>query len=291
MTRSARSLEKLRELGDPRCTAAALRKHFLRPPVTYLRESALRSPKWIKRTLPRVYFHLTLRPAKEWLTHLRADAVLVSFPKCGRTWLRTMVHRAIELEYDHPPLRLQVTHEDDPFWKTAAELARDKTEYRHKKVLLLTRDPRDVLVSSYFHKHDRQGLYDGTLAEYLNEPEGGLETIATYANIWRANAGVPQAFLEVCYEELHADTVATLDRVLRFLGAPVDAAHVDEAVRFASFASMREREIATRGANITPASLKAREGRVGGHRSHLTAEQVAALDARLAALDESESQS
>lgn len=284
MNRSAHLQRMWRELVDLRCTAAALGKHFLRTPVTYLRESAQGSPKWIKRRLPRAYFHLTLRPAKEWYAHLRADAVLVSFPKCGRTWLRTMIDRAIELEYERPPLQLQVIHEDDPFWRTPPELARGKSEYRHKKVLLLTRDPRDVLVSSYFHKHDRQHLYAGTLADYLDEPVGGIETIATYASIWRANATTPRGFLEVRYEELHADPETTLDRVLHFLDAPVTRASVREAVRFASFDAMRARELAARGGDVNPASLKAREGRVGGHRSRLTPEQIAALDARLAAL-------
>lgn len=281
---AGRRARLLRELADPGCLAAAWCSFFLRRPEVFLRESAPQSRKWLKRRYPLLYYHLTLRGLPALVAHVRADAVLVSFPKCGRTWLRTMIDRALDLEYGTPPLRLRVVHDDDPFWKRPEELARHKREFRHKRVLLLTRDPRDALVSGYFHKHDRQQLYRGSLADYLDEPRGGLETIATWTRIWRANAGVPEAFLEVRYEDLHADPAATLACVLAFLGAPVTRERIDAAVEFASFANMRARELAERGAATRPQALKAREGQVGGHRRHLSAEQIAGLDARLAAL-------
>lgn len=285
MTRRDRRARLRRELTDPACLLASLRKFFVRRPIVFLRESAPQSPKWVKRRLPLLYYHLTLRSLREWIGHVRADAVLVSFPKCGRTWLRTMIDRALKLEHGDAPLRLMVVHEDDPFWKSPAELATTKTEYRHKKVILLTRNPKDTLVSSYFHKHDRQRLFPGTLADYLDETTGGLETIVTYARIWRANAAVPSAFLEVRYEDLHADPQGVLAAVLRFLDVPVSTASLAAAVQFASFEKMRARELAERGADVPEESLKAREGRVGGHRTRLSPEQIAALDARLAALD------
>jgi hypothetical protein len=285
MTRRDRRTRLRRELTDPACLLASLGKFFVGRPVVFLRESAPQSPKWLKRRLPLLYYHLTLRSLREWIAHVRADAVLVSFPKCGRTWLRTMIDRALLLEYGHTPLRLQVVHEDDPFWKSPAELATTKTEYRHKKVLFLTRDAKDTLVSSYFHKHDRQQLFRGTLADYLDATAGGLETIVEYARIWRANAGVPCGFLEVRYEDLHVDPQQVLGAVLCFLDVPVSAASLADAVEFASFEKMRARELAERGTDVPAESLKAREGRVGGHRARLTPEQIAALDARLASLD------
>ena len=287
MTPRAHRARLLRELADPIGLFASWRKFFVRRPRAFLRESAPQSPKWLKRRWPLLYYHLTLRGLPAWIAHLRADAVLVSFPKSGRTWLRTMIDRAVALEARRSALRLQVVHEDDPFWKTPAELTTTKREYRHKKIVLLTRDPKDTLVSSYHHKHDRQGLFDGTLSDYVEERAGGFETIVTYAAIWRANRHVPRGFLEIRYEDLHADPESTLGVVLDFLDIPVARATIAEAVRFASFDNMRARELAERGAATNPAALKAREGRVGGHRAHLTPAQIAALDERLDALSRS----
>ncbi len=274
----------LRELADPACLAAGLRKHILRRSLTFERESAPRSPKWLKRRYPRAYHALTLRGLSAWVQHLRADACLVSFPKSGRTWLRTMIDRAWELDGSGPPLRLQVIHEDDPFWKAPEALATTKTEYRHKRIVLLTRDAKDTLVSGYFQKHDRDRAYPGSLDDYVEVREGGVETIVAYGEIWRANADVPAGFLEVRYEEMHADPAAVLATVLEFLGTSVATSTIADAVAWASFAAMQRREVTTRADRTNPAALKAREGRIGGHQRHLTSAQIAALDERIAAV-------
>jgi hypothetical protein len=297
-----------KEWFDPSCLKASFAKFFLRKPVTFLRESAAGSPKWIKRRLPRTYYYLSLRPLLRWLTHLRADAVLVSFPKCGRTWLRMMIGRALSEHYElgdtdllslrklcrlHPDIpRILVEHEDDPFWKTADQLHHTKTEYRHKKIVFLVREPKDVVVSSYFHKSKREGAYTGSLSDYIREPEGGIDTILEYYNIWEKNSEVPCGFLGVSYEEMHRDSAGVLRRVLDFLGCDaVSDEAVREAAGFSSFDRMREMEEkgqhGIRGKATADLrekeAFKVRKGRVGGHAEYLSAEDIALLDARIRA--------
>jgi hypothetical protein len=289
---------------DLACLGAQVWMYFLRKPVTYLEESAAESPKWIKREWPRLYYHLSLRPWKRWLDHLRAHAFLLSFPKCGRTWLRLMVGRAIGLHFGvpeanlvdlrklhrhHPGIpRILVEHDDDPFWKRPEELCPRKTAYRHKKVIFLVRDPRDVVVSSFFHKSKREGRYSGTLSEYVREPVGGIDTVIEYYNIWERNAGVPASFLRVTYEEMHGDPAAVLRRVLGFLGCGgVSDAVVSDAVSFTSFDNMRKLEEANRFGmqGKAPGSgeeaRKVRRGRVGGYREALRPEEIDYLNGRL----------
>ena len=78
---------------------------------------------------------------------MRTDVYLVSFPKCGRTWLRVMIGRVLQLQYDLPPdadlvelhrlaeLDARVpcivaTHDDEAQWKPPEAVEVDKSRYR-----------------------------------------------------------------------------------------------------------------------------------------------------------------
>lgn len=283
---------------------AQVRMYFFRTPVTYLEESASRSPKWIKRKWPRLYYHLSLRPWKRWIEHLKADAFLLSFPKCGRTWLRLMLGRALRLHFGVPEAdlldlrklhrlrpgipRILVEHDDDPFWKRPEELTASKSAYRGYKVIFLVRDPRDVLVSSWYHKAKRERRYAGTLSDYVREPVGGLDTVIEYYNIWERNAAVPAGFLQLTYEEMHRDPHGVLRKALGFLGcAGISESTLADAVDYASFDNMRkledENRFGLRGKDVGEGedARKVRKGRVGGYLEALRPDEIDYVNARL----------
>ncbi len=236
----------------------------------------------------------------------RADALLISYPKCGRTWLTMLLARAMassaglgEVDYlandllggrvgDLPHIR--ISHDDDPHWKTARALARSKRRYRKKKVILLVRDPRDVVVSMYFERSRRERAYAGTLPEFLHERRGSLDTILAYYNVW-AHARLGE-FCRVRYEDLKADSAGEVLRILRFAGAArVSEAHVAEAVRFGSFESMRAMEAGDKlGSGRLRArdpgdaeSFKTRKGKVGGYVDYLGPAEIAWMERRIRA--------
>jgi hypothetical protein len=259
--------------------------------------------------------------ARRWWAHRQTDVYLISYPKCGRTWLRLMLGRAWGQHYGlpeseellflqwreppHPELpRLTVVHEDRPMLKAPAELETSKARFHNKRVIFLARDPRDVIVSSYFEKKKRSALFgtnpyagrdpgfSGTLEEFIAAPIGGFDTLLRFYNIWAQNRGVPAGFLLVRYEDLRAAPAAELRRILDFLGTPsVSAAVIDEAVAYAAFDRMRQMEAAgsfsaalLQPANqADPESFKTRKGKVGGYREHLSAAAIAQLDAKMAA--------
>ncbi|WP_374446840.1 sulfotransferase domain-containing protein [Stella sp.] len=248
------------------------------------------------------------------LTFAAADVFLLEYPKCGRTWLRTMIGRTVERIGgvrlpDPADLRLaaravprlpaiEVSHDDYPQLKPADRVATDKRIYADHRVLLLVRDPRDVLVSLHFQRTRRgepgfgAARPEETLSDLVRGPVGGLASLVAFYNAWAAARAVPRDFLLVTYEELHADTAATLARVLAFAGfGPVAPAIVDAVVAECAFDRMRAAEAA--GAFVSdrlrprdaddPESYKARRGRVGGFVDYLGAEDRAWIDARLAA--------
>lgn len=235
------------------------------------------------------------------------DVYLISYPKCGRTWLRLMLGRALAGHLGVAPDNLldlaafarlapgapsiRVTHDDEPHTRRPGELERDKSRYRHGRVLLLVRDPRDVIVSLYFQRTRRDGTYTGSLEAFVEEERGGFETILAFYRIWSLNRHVPRDFLLMRYEEMREDPGRQLRRALAFLGVDGVADEiVEEAVRYTSFESMRRLEASGRldgrlrpGHPRDPDSYKTRRGKVGGYRDTLEPEQIAALDRMMAA--------
>jgi hypothetical protein len=246
-----------------------------------------------------------------------ADAVIVSYPKCGRTWLRTMLGHVVAEhaglptddvaaqldlfaltapgpQYAGP--RIYVTHDAQPHYRRAEDLRWSKARYRRADVVFLARDPRDVIVSLYFDRAKRRSNakhYAGTLSEFLNEEAGGIETLIAFYNSWAEQAHVPRSFLLVRYEELRADTAAELRRILDFIGlGAVDDDVVRRAVDASRFERMRALEAAGQvsdyklrpGDADDPESFKTRRGVVGGYTEYLTPAEAEHLDERLQSL-------
>jgi hypothetical protein len=237
--------------------------------------------------------------------HRRTDAYLVSFPKCGRTWLRVMIGRAFQLHYGLPPdadlvelhrlaeldprVPCVVATHDDAQWKAPEDVAGDMSRFRGKRVVLLVRDPRDVIVSLYHQRRGRHGGYEGSLSDFLDERIGGYETLLRFYDRWAEHVSTLDV-LVVRYEDVHARPDRELQRVLRFIGVDVGADIVADAVAFGSFDHMRELEeaVAFPSEKLRPgrhgdvATYKTRRGKVGGHQDELTPVQIGRLDQLLA---------
>jgi len=252
------------------------------------------------------------------------DVYLLSYPKCGRTWLTLQLGRAISQHYavEVPNLlklssfgeqipevpHIRLTHDDQPHRKRPHELSPTREKLAGKKVILMVRDPRDVIVSYYHHKSHREPLRDfwwfqgkrkethsrfqGTLADFLDEEIGGFDTLLRYYEIWLDARHTPAAFMLLRYEDMQADPAGQLRRVLDFMGlAAITDAEVKEAVEYASFHNMRKIEAGEEvksfklkaGDVNDPSSYKVRRGKVGGYRDELTAAQIARLERKMAA--------
>ena len=230
---------------------------------------------------------------------------LISFPKCGRTWVR-YIFAVLEGEVKKrggalPPVL--ATHDDDPHWKYPHELSRDKTSYANSSVLFMARDPRDVVVSLYFERTRRIHLYqpewfapelrervkkfEGTISEFLREPCGSFGTLVEFYNLWCVNRGVPEKFFLLRYEELYADPIHRLNSVLRELfGIAVSPDLLSAVVAQCSFEKMHALEgsgllnhmALTPGDATDPESFKTRRGKQGGYVDYLSHEDITYLN-------------
>lgn len=242
-----------------------------------------------------------------WWSHQRTAVYMLSYPKCGRTWLRLMMGKALvdDLALDTDPMelnllhkvsrkvpRIRVTHDDMPQLKRPDAVERDKRRYAGKRVIFLVRDPRDTLISYYFQATKRRNRYTGTPSEFLRHPVGALDTIITYYNVWAEARTVPREFCLIRYEDLHREPVGELRRALAVVGHVPDDNTLERAVEFSRFDNMRklERDAAAIGAydRMKPGdrsdeeSFKTRKGKVGGYREYLTADDIAYMNDRIA---------
>jgi len=231
--------------------------------------------------------------------------IFLSFPKSGRTWHRVLLGSYLAMLAKKPmnhSLRIgeltQLTGGRQSLYShNAANFndgrrlddprVADPSEWAGRCVLLLVRDPRDVLVSAYHHSRYREGQFDGELGDFVRDPDRGIDKLLTAWNRWDQNRARARSFEVVSYESMLADAAAVLRHSLRLIDVPVDENLVDRAVQFASFENMKRYEQtdffgdeAMRNRQGRVEASKVREGRAGGHTAHLNRADLDFIESR-----------
>ena len=250
----------------------------------------------------------------------RADVVVVSFGKSGRTWLRVMVSHLFRVMYRLPENAImgfdnfhnlnravpKIFFTHDNYIKDFTGDFSSKQPFYNKRVVLLARDPRDVAVSQFFQWKFRIKPSKVTINNYppqgsdislfdfvMGDNGGGMKAVTDYLNLWAAEADKVKAFHLLRYEDLRSDTREELRRLLDFMQVDATDAQVEAAVEYSSYENMKKMESKEQfrlaGGRMMPRdkdnpdSYKVRRAKVGGYRDYFTDEEVAAIDARLAA--------
>ena len=246
------------------------------------------------------------------------ERFVVSFPKSGRTWLRVMMAVAeagargeapewvVEewLGSEAPRLNgapVLFTHGlSVPADEPAAGMSLLLAYIGDRRRLFLVRDPRDTVVSHYFQETTRRRRRvlprSTSLGSFLRRADYGIERILLFN---RACGGSlrddPGPAMLLAYEDLHRDAMGSLRSVLDFLeAAPVGDDVLRSAVEYGRFENMQrlEREATYDEANKRLVarhrddveSYKTRRGEVGGYRDYLSADEIAYVEERIAAL-------
>ena len=251
------------------------------------------------RTLHRSFGKSLGRRTPAWLIekyrHWTTDVYVVSFPKSGRTWFRTIVGTALQLQYgadkvdptsvhhmwelDRRIPRFVFTHDVNAHLTEARRIVWAGERYRNKSTMLLVRDPRDTIVSLYFEMTKRVRAYDGTISDFIRQDKGGIASLVVFMNEWAHNLGQLKRSLLLTYEDLHERPVETVGNALAFAGVDgVEDALIRRAVELCSFQAMQRMERSGSVAHVRlqpgdpndPQSFKVRSGKVGGFREHLS---------------------
>lgn len=229
------------------------------------------------------------------MTTLPSGPIGISFPKAGRTWVRSVLNNA------RAPLTFTHAGNGSQGWELGRPFAGVPSEYADRKVLFLHRNPIDTAVS-FFFQVTKKDFAPGTL-KYLQRwprlwwrgalppfdidgfvlhPTYGVEKVCRFNRGWLDHVE-PRAECRVAtYEGLRADPVPGFTGIVEWLGQPAD--RVGLAVEAKSFAAMKARELSRpRHGGLDKrqeeGARKARKGKVGGYVDALRPETVAAAQA------------
>jgi hypothetical protein len=236
---------------------------------------------------------------------MRSDAVVLSYPKSGRTWVEVMLSRLFQMRLGlaeneviefssafraFPAIpRLFFTHDDFHVLEGNEFLPEGgpKGYFADAKTLFVVRHPLDVVVSMYFQQSKRSGYVEGVdIYEFATEIRGGLPTIIDFMNLWATLGPKYGDHHMVRYEDLRADPFPHFKSLSGFLGFDFTDDEIREAIDFSSFDNMKKREAenfydgdfrVSAGDPDDSDSFKARRGVVGGYTDYFTDAQIETL--------------
>lgn len=240
----------------------------------------------------------------------RADCVIVSFGKSGRTWLRVMLSRLYQIKHGLSDRHLigfdnlhyknraipKIFFTHDNYLKDYTGNDDSKADYYGKKIVLLVRNPADVAVSQYFQWRYRMrprkksiNAYPShgeevPIFDFVARQEAGLSKVIDFMNGWAGEFERLEDVLVVRYEDLRAQPEATLAGIAEFIETPGTPEEIRDAVEFASVENMRKMEqrrvfwlsggrMVAKDRN-DPNTYKVRRAKVGGYRDYFNDDEV-----------------
>jgi len=207
------------------------------------------------------------------------DTFIVSFPRSGNTWTRflvaNLVHSNESITFANIDRLIPDIHNRSKRYLRSIPRPRilKSHEYfdpRYKRVIYIVRDPRDVVVSSYyFHLKQRQIEDAYPIQRYVNEFIAG--SVWTDFASWGQNVSSwlatrqgriqplgarsaenitgmsaprqnPDDFLLLRYEDMVEDPHKELSKIATFLAIPSTQERVDQAIQSSSADQMRKLE-------------------------------------------------
>jgi hypothetical protein len=221
------------------------------------------------------------------------ETCVVSYPRSGRTWLKYMLfYVQIKMGLIKNSCFSIFKHDGVLIHRISRmrQYRADKSMYyKKRRVLLLVRDPRDVLVSAYhFIRHNRSAMWirHMDIEDYIRF-KYGLPFLIRFMNDWATQQHVPKEFMMVRYADLVNKCKTTLRSIVKYL------AHIDvqdnvlndtvNACRFERM-QMHCRKVASDGIShqsVNNECLPARRGVIGGYVDYLGQKDIDWIDSQL----------
>ena len=230
--------------------------------------------------------------------------IIVSYPKSGRTWLQKLVIEAVRLDmgvseeisdisqlskYVELP-KILSTHAGSS-WEERVKnhdeiKTKDWQKYAHAKVLFLYRDPRDILVSQFYHIRHRSGYANFDQDYMVQNKNVGLLKIINFMNKWKSyGAQNPDSIMELSYEDMKSDAIGALTKILEFWDLKISPDLIAQAVENCSLENMRKKEAANTETPWTMTkessnnnAFHSRKGIVGEYKEFFQGEEIATIN-------------
>ena len=180
-----------------------------------------------------------------------SDRLLVSFPKAGSTWVRYFLYQILCQRSDEQGISMDAANRLMPEFANRSmflpwsfdECSRVvKTHQRYnpifggKNVVLIIRDPRDIIVSFYHYALGSNDYnFSGTVSDMLRHPRMGARACISHYQSW-----VKHAQLILTYEGIKANPYLEFLRLLESYGIERSEEEIKLAIEASDFSSMRK---------------------------------------------------
>jgi hypothetical protein len=186
------------------------------------------------------------------------DTFIVSYPRSGNTWTRFLIANLLyagrpvsfaNIEQLIPDAEAQSSRYMKRVPSPRVIKSHEYFDHRYPKVIYITRDPRDVVLSYYnFSRKYRQIADDFPLERYVHDFVNGTLTSSDWGT-WAENVGTWVAarngrtsFLLLRYEDMIEHTEIELAKVARFFGLDPTPERLEKAIENSSADRLREFE-------------------------------------------------
>ncbi|MCM3719147.1 sulfotransferase domain-containing protein [Fictibacillus phosphorivorans] len=219
-----------------------------------------------------------------------SDLVAVAYPKSGNNFLLFLLGMLLyrkKMDWSNKASMVQNIVGDIVPNLPSPRLVWSHEGYdpQYPKVIFLVRDPRDVVISYYFHlikyyyKGDKSKLSFDTFFNRFMDGKYGPGQWNSYVEGWIDNQkNIKNGLLLVRYEDLLKDTGKEVERILEFLELKRSQKEIEDAIQWASFDNMRaleqKQKMYLNGTkNVDEKMPFVRSGKVNGWKSFLSDEQ------------------
>ena len=210
-----------------------------------------------------------------------ADNYVVSFPRSGSTWLRTILAGIIDPDAGHEPevfnrILPGVSGRRLPLvWSLRdPRIIHSHTAFRRSipRAVYVVRDGRDSLISFYHYSTTRNGI-DMPFEEWFD-----LYCRRWYGSRWHDHVEswltsgketLGAALMVLKFEDLKTDPVGQVGQVAEFLGLNLNHSAIHHAVEMASLDQARKREARVFGRLQNEDQSFYRGGRIGQYQEYL----------------------
>ncbi len=232
------------------------------------------------------------------------DRFVCGYPKTGRTWLRYMIANyltgvyGIDVDITLANIYSVVPNDSNELIpgqqtftfsrvmpKIIMSHASHEPRFDDSRLIFLTRDPRDVMVSHWLHHKHQRATFNGSVSEFITNLGLGINAFCEHLDSWSPHLNTEQV---VSYETMRDKTEEKFGHVLDVLGINVDTSRISSVVLASSFERMRRVEMAHGIAGhdydrLDPEALRVRRGEVGGYQEYLSDGDIQFIDHRVSA--------
>lgn len=189
------------------------------------------------------------------------DIYLVSFPRSGNTWVSFMIANVMN---EYLKLGMEINFFNLRQFIYDVHLSKDipqKLQYppfrriikshslcteSYSNVILLIRDPREVLVS-YYHFVKKSYGFDGTLSDFIKSERHGAQKWVEHTKGWLEGVNTQQVVTPFFYEDFKKEPEKNLSRLLSIMGFNIDPEIIKKAVAKSRPEIMKKAEAETVG--------------------------------------------